>query len=145
MEGAEALTGNYAIIAFHAPFCYGVGVTVMEFVRNRGKAPTQFAGSVLKAMFQNWLIPGIVLGFIVNVTGLPIPQAIDDALVFIIAAALPSALFALGGVLVQYKPEVDLRIIAYVVGSFLLIHPTLVWSFGSAFCRSSGISFDLRS
>ena len=34
--GVGALAGNYAIIALHAPFCYGVGITVMEFVRARG-------------------------------------------------------------------------------------------------------------
>ena len=34
--GIEALEANYAIVAVHAPFCYGVGMTVMEIVRNRG-------------------------------------------------------------------------------------------------------------
>ena len=28
--GADAMAGNYAIIALHAPFCYGLGITVME-------------------------------------------------------------------------------------------------------------------
>ncbi len=129
--GADALTGNYAIIAFHAPFCYGVGVTVMEFVRNRGKSGTAFAGAVFRAMFQNALILGIVLGFFVNLTGLPIPGPVNDALDLIIRAALPGALFALGGVLVQYKPEGDLRTILFVCAVSLILHPILVWSFGS--------------
>lgn len=128
--GTDALTGNYAIVAFHAPFCYGVGVTVMEFVRNRGESGAKFAGAVLKSMFKNVLILGIGLGFIVNVTGLIIPTAIDDALVLIISAALPTALFALGGVLVQYRPEGDLRAIGFVCAVSLLLHPALVWLFG---------------
>ena len=136
--GTEALTGNFAVIAFHAPFCYGVGVTVMELVRNWGKSGAAFAGSVFRAMFQNALIVGIVLGFVVNLSELPIPGAVDDALDLIIAAALPGALFALGGVLVQYRPEGDLRTIAYVCLVSLLVHPTLVWTFGTV----SGLSTD---
>ncbi|MHA6262592.1 AEC family transporter [Arenibacterium sp. CAU 1754] len=130
--GADALTGNFAIIAFHAPFCYGVGVTVMEFVRARGKSVRAFAGSVLTAMFKNVLIIGIGLGFIVNLTGVSIPAVADDALGLITQAALPCALFALGGVLVQYRPEGDLRAIAFVCSVSLILHPTLVWTFGSA-------------
>lgn len=130
--GPDGLTGNFAIIAFHAPFCYGLGVTVMEFVRNRGKSGVVFAGAVLKAMFSNTLILGIALGFVVNLSGLPLPSMIDSALDLIIAAALPAALFALGGVLVQYKPEGDLRVIAYVCVIALLAHPAIVWMMGTA-------------
>lgn len=39
--GADALAANYAIIALHAPFCYGLGITVMEVVRNRGGGGAQ--------------------------------------------------------------------------------------------------------
>lgn len=130
--GSEALTGNFAIIAFHAPFCYGVGVMVMEFVRARGKSGFSFVRSVLSAMFKNVLIIGIGLGFIVNLTGFTIPTMVDDALSLIIRAALPCALFALGGILVQYRPEGDLRAIAFVCSISLMLHPALVWTFGSA-------------
>ena len=98
--GADALTANYAIIAFHSPFCYGLGITVMEIVRNRGQSPRQLATSVGRAMFRNALVIGILAGFAVNITGLPIPRVVDDALSLIVSAALPAALFALGGVLI---------------------------------------------
>lgn len=130
--GPEALIGNYAIVAFHAPFCYGIGVTVMEFVRNRGKSGAAFVGAVLKAMFQNWLILGIMLGFVVNIGDIPITQPVDDALDLVIRAALPGALFALGGVLVQYRPEGDLRTIGYVCAVSLILHPSMVWGFGTS-------------
>ncbi|MEC7259651.1 MAG: AEC family transporter, partial [Pseudomonadota bacterium] len=130
--GPDALTGNYAIIAFHAPFCYGIGVTVMEVVRGRGQTGMVMVKSVLTAMFKNALIIGIVLGFIFNIGGIPIPGVAEDALGLIIRAALPCALFALGGVLVQYRPEGDLRAIAFVCSVSLALHPMLVWTFGSA-------------
>lgn len=130
--GPENLAGNYAIIAFHAPFCYGVGITLMEIIRNRGGGGAKTVRAVLSAMFKNVLILGIVLGFVFNVGGLPVPEIVDSALSLIIRAALPAALFALGGVLVQYKPEGDLRTIAYVCCISLLLHPTLVWVFGKS-------------
>ncbi|NOD28908.1 MULTISPECIES: AEC family transporter [Ruegeria] len=137
--GPENLTGNYAIIAFHSPFCYGVGITVMEVVRNRGHGGVRMARSVLSAMFKNALILGIALGFLVNLSGLAIPAVVDEALGLITRAALPGALFALGGVLVKYKPEGDLRTIAYVCCISLMLHPSLVWVFG----KSTGLPQDL--
>ena len=130
--GPDSLTGNYAIIAFHSPFCYGVGITVMEIIRNRGHGSVRMARSVLSAMFKNALILGIGLGFIVNLTGITMPAAVDEALGLITRAALPGALFALGGVLVMYRPEGDLRTIAFVCGVSLLLHPSLVWLFGTS-------------
>lgn len=127
--GPENLAGNYAIIAFHSPFCYGLGITVMEIVRNRGQG-LRMVSSILSAMFKNVLILGIALGFVVNLTGLHIPNVVNQALDLIIRAALPSALFALGGVLVQYRPEGDLRAIGFVCAISLMVHPTLVWLFG---------------
>ena len=130
--GPENLTGNYAIIAFHSPFCYGVGITAMEIIRNRGRGHSRMLGATLSAMFKNALIIGIGLGFLVNISGLSLPVVLDDALGLISRAALPGALFALGGVLVQYRPEGDLRAITFVCAVSLLVHPSLVWTFGSA-------------
>jgi predicted permease len=131
--GPDALTGNIAIIAMHSPFCYGLGITVMEFVRNRGQSGVNLARNVGNAMFHNPLVIGIIAGFVVNFSGLAIPGVIDDALSLIVRAALPAALFALGGVLIQYKPEGDLKAIAMVCMIGLLIHPAIVWLLGTSF------------
>ncbi len=137
--GADALTGNYMIIAIHSPFCYGLGITVMEFVRNRGQSGLRLVHAVSRAMFHNPLVIGILLGFAVNLTGVKIPGVVDDALSLIVRAALPAALFALGGVLIQYKPEGDMKAIAMVCLIALIVHPSLVWLFGTGF----GVSQDL--
>lgn len=130
--GPENLTGNFAIIAFHSPFCYCVGITVMEVFRNRGHGGMRMIRSVLTAMFKNALILGIALGFIVNLSGVGIPAVVDDALNLITRAALPGALFALGGVLVKYRPEGDLRTIMFVCAVSLVLHPSLFWLFGTS-------------
>lgn len=130
--GPDALEANYAIISIHSPFAYGLGITMMEVVRNRGGKPHVTALRVLKAMFSNALVIAILLGFATNLGNLPVPVVVTDAVSLIGRAALPAALFGLGGVLYRYRPEGDLRTILYVVAISLVMHPTLVWIFGSA-------------
>jgi predicted permease len=128
--GPDALTANYAIIALHAPFCYGVGITVMEVLRGRGVAGVAVLGRVLRSMFRNALVIGILLGVAVNLAGIPVPVVLDEAVALMARAGLPVALFGLGGVLVQYRPEGDLRIIAFISAVSLFLHPAIVWMLG---------------
>lgn len=136
--GAEALRFNYAIIAVHAPFCYLLGVTAMETVRARGAPLSGLPRKVGRAMFHNALVIGIVLGFAVNLAGITLPKVIDDALSLMIRAALPAALFGLGGILLRYRIEGDLRIIALICAASLVLHPSVAWVAGKAL----GLSVD---
>lgn len=129
--GAQSLADNYAIIAVHAPFCYGLGMTVMEVVRSRGAPARELPRKVLRAMFQNALIVGIALGFVFNLGGIPIPGVLSDALDLMIRAALPAALFGLGGVLFRYRPQGDMRAILFVCGLSLILHPAIAWTVGT--------------
>lgn len=130
--GADALEANFVLIALHSPFCYGVGITVMEVVRARERQAAAVTRTVLRAMFSNALILGIGLGFIVNLSALPLPAVFDDALDLMVRAALPAALFGLGGVLVRYRPQGDLRLVLFVCAISLLIHPLITSSLGAA-------------
>lgn len=131
--GSDSLSANYAIIAMHAPFCYGLGIVVMEVVRARGSNLGQLPAKVVKAIFSNALIVAITLGVIVNFTGISLPNALNEALNLMVRAALPVALFGLGGVLYRYKPEGDMRAILFIVGVSLLLHPTITYGFGRAY------------
>ncbi|MGR3541469.1 MAG: AEC family transporter [Hasllibacter sp.] len=138
--GAGALAGNYAIIAIHSPFCYGVGITAMEVVRARaaGNGAAGLAPKVLRAMFSNALILGIALGFAVNLGGVPLPAMLTEALDMLVRAALPAALFGLGGVLWRYRPEGDLATVAFVCGLSLVLHPAIAYGLGSALGLGTG-------
>lgn len=136
--GADALQPNYAIIALHAPFCYGVGITAMEIARARNSGVSASPQKVLGAMFKNVLVIGIAAGFVFNVMGLPLPGVVEDALGMIILTALPIALFGMGGVLVQYRPEGDLRAIAMVCTLSLFVHPAITWSLSQTFGLGTG-------
>lgn len=127
--GTVALGPNYTIIAFNAGFCYLVGITTMEIVRAQARG-LQLLKTVANAMFHNALMIGIAAGFIVNFTGIQMPAIVQDALDLMIRAALPAALFGLGGVLYRYKPEGDVGAIAMLCTIALVIHPAITWSIG---------------
>ncbi len=130
--GADALAGNYAIVAFHAPVMYLIGVTAMEIVRGAGQTPFATVHTVANSMFHNALIVGIGLGLLVNLTGFPLPRVVFDGVDLMARAALQAALFGLGGVLVRYRPEGDLKVITMVCVISLIVHPTLAWGLGTA-------------
>ena len=130
--GMDALQANYAIIAVHSPFCYGIGISVMEITRARGSTGPALVAKVLRAMFSNALILGIAAGFAVNLLNIPLPGPLNDGLDMMVRAALPAALFGLGGVLVRYRPEGDLRIVLYVCLVALLVHPLITRGLGAA-------------
>lgn len=130
--GPDALVPNYAIISIHAPFCYLLGITTMEIAIARTRTPLRLLKTVGRAMFSNALMIGIVLGFFVNLTALPLPGVVDEALTLMIRAALPAALFGLGGVLYRYRPEGDAKVIAYVCVLSLLVHPAIAYGMGRA-------------
>ena len=131
--GTAALTANFAIIAVHAPICYGIGITIMELVRGRGSSAQELLRKVLQAIFKNALVIALGLGFFVNLLGIILPLVLTDGLDLLARAALPAALFGLGGVLVRYRPEGDLRVIFYICAISLLVHPSLVWITGHYF------------
>lgn len=128
--GADALGPNFAIIAVHAPFCFALGVTGMELAKGGGGSVVARALKIARAMFGNALVIGIAAGFVVNLSGVALPVIFTDALDLMVRAALPAALFGLGGILVRYRPEGDLRAILFVCAVTLLLHPTIVWGMG---------------
>ena len=102
----------------------------MEIVRAE-TGGLALAGTVARAIFRNALMIGIGLGFAVNLAGVPIPRVVDDALDLMIRAALPAALFGLGGVLYRYRPEGDAGVIAMICAISLILHPAIAWGLGS--------------
>lgn len=143
--GAGALDANYALIALHSPLMYALGITAMEVVRShgRGLAAPRIAGQIGRGLVTNPLIIGIAAGFALNLAGASLPEPAWAAVDMLGRAGLPAALFGLGGILVRYRPEGDLRVVAMVTGLSLLLHPAVTWALGT---RTFGLSVaELRS
>jgi len=128
--GVDALVANFAIVSLHAPFCYFVGITAMEIAKSDRDSIAQVALNVGKSMMKNALFIAILLGLLVNIADVALPKAFLDGTNMVATTALPAALFGMGGVLYQYRPEGDFGAIAWVVGISLLVHPAIVWSLG---------------
>lgn len=125
--GIEALAFNFAIIAIHAPFCYLLGITAMEISRADGRGVADTARAVAKAMFRNSLMIGLACGFIVNLSGVTLPEWIWAAVDMMVRAALPAALFGLGGVLTRYAIRVQVPQVAMIAVLSLLVHPAIAY------------------
>ena len=130
--GAAALAGNYAIISVHSPLLYTLGIAAMEGVRSRGQGQGRaaLARQIARAVLAQPLVLGIVAGFAVNLTGLPLPEVAWSAVGLMVQAAIPAALFGLGGVLHRYRPEGDMATIGVVCALCLVVHPALTFGLG---------------
>ena len=130
--GTAALQGNFAIISIHAPVFYAFGITLMELARSHGLglSPLTLARQVARAILTQPLVIGILCGFAVNLSGVPLPGIAWSAIDMVIRAALPAALFGLGGILYRYKPEGDFRAIAILSAVSLVLHPGITCVLG---------------
>ncbi len=128
--GEDALLHNFAIVSIHAPFCYFLGITIMELIKSTEKSINKKGIVIMKAMFSNALLAGIVLGFLFNICGINLAKPIQTSIDMIVAVALPVALFGMGGILYQYRPEGDIGPITMICAVSLLVHPAIVWVTG---------------
>lgn len=131
--GPDALEANFAIIAIHAPFCYSLGIGMMELVRARGTGLNipRLVAQIGRQMSRNPLVIALLLGFVFNLGNIPLPLPIMDAVQMMVAASVPTALFAVGGVLTQYKIEGDWRVVMGICAIALILHPLLAWVFAT--------------
>jgi malonate transporter and related proteins len=131
--GHDALQGNFAILSVHAPMFYAFGITLMEWAKSRGMALSHRAllRQVLGAILSQPLVRGILLGFAVNLSGVTLPDVIWSGVDLVSRAGLPAALFALGGILVRYRPEGDLRAVVWLSVASLIVHPGVTWLLGT--------------
>ena len=133
--GPEALDGNWAIIALHSPMLYTFGIVMMEFTRAKGSdlSVGQVALRTLIGISRTPMVIGIACGLLMNVlmsVGLVMPEGFWAAVDMIAKAALPAALFGLGGILMRYRPEGDMLAIAMCCGCALILHPAITFGLG---------------
>jgi predicted permease len=125
--GEDALEPAFAIIAFHAPFCYLVGILTMEMSRRDGAPMADALKRTASAMFHNALTLGILAGFAFNLLGIPLPEPVAAAVDLIAAAGLPVALFALGGVLTRYRLRTEIGEAGMATVLSTMLHPFIAW------------------
>lgn len=136
--GNEAISGNLAIIALHSPLLYTFGITVMEFTRARGQrlSVRRVAFRALSGVLRTPLVIGIGCGLVMNLlmqNGVTLPEGVWVAADMMASAALPAALFGIGGVLHRYRPEGDSIAIFICCLCSLVVHPVITYGLGILF------------
>ena len=126
--GAAALAPSFAIISVHAPFCYFLGITVMEFARADGRGLADTLRVVVRTIVRNALMIGLAIGFAVNLGGIPIPGPVRVGVDMMADAALPAALFGLGGVLTRYSLRASLAEAGMIAALSLAVHPAITYA-----------------
>ena len=125
--GVDGMAPSFALVSLNAPVCYLVGITAMELLRADGRSAVDTSRIVVAAIFRNSLMIGILLGFFVNFTGLPLPAPLLGAIDLLARASLPVALFALGGLLTRYQLSKSLGEAGMISVISLLLQPALTW------------------
>ena len=128
--GNTALEVAFAIIAIHAPFCYILGIISMEFCRVDGLGVLATLKVALKQILNNALTQGLILGFIVNLSGFQMPTPLMTTVELMARSSLPVALFGLGAVLVSYKISSSFGEISLVTFNKLVLHPSVAYLVG---------------
>lgn len=125
--GKQALQSNYAIISVHVPFCYIIGITLMETLRADGAGYTTVLKNIVRTIFKSPLAVALMLGFMFNFSGLSMPAVVSSALDMMVRSALPVALFALGAILPRYKITNNLPEVAAVALIKLILFPAIAY------------------
>lgn len=131
---AAAVDAMLAIISMHIPILLTLGMVAMAISR-ADAAPDSRIGAALATVAgdvaRNPFMIGLALGLLVNLSGLAAPAPIASALDMVARAALPTALFALGGALTRYAVKDEIGWASLIVAFSLLAHPAIAYGLGA--------------
>lgn len=128
--GKSALGPNLAIISVNAPICYLIGISVMEFFGNERKTIKYAVIDILKTVISNNITMSLIIGLIFNFLSIPIFNPLQTALSLISTGAVPVALFALGGVIVQYSLSRKIGKVILISFLSLFFQPMITFGIG---------------
>lgn len=124
--GPLAVLPSVLILVSDALVTVPLSVAVVEAGLGGGRTLT-LARTVGRGLGRNPLILATAAGALVSVAGITLPVPVRTLGNFLGAAALPCALFALGGSLVGRFVPTAPGVVGLLVGLKLLAHPALVW------------------
>lgn len=126
--GGPVLAAVFGLIAFHGTYNYFVGFVAMEVIRRDGTSPLAGLRRAFVTTVRNPLMIGLLGGIALNLLGVRLPEVVLDALGMFSGAALPVALFSLGGVLTRYRLRDEMGEALMVSLVSLLVLPALTWA-----------------
>lgn len=125
--GDNAMTPVFGIIALHPVIMYIVGIMTMEITRADGRPFAETLKVAGKSILSNALMIGIVLGLLVNLSGLALPEVLAVPVNMIAGAAIPAALVGLGAALTRYRVREEFSEALMVSVLSLFFHPLIAF------------------
>ena len=125
--GGAVAAAVFGLIALHSIYNYFLGFVAMEMIRRDGQSFLAGLRRAFTTTFKNPLMIGLIAGMAVNLTGIALPTAIEQALDMLRASALPVALFSLGGVLTRYRLRDEIGEAMMISILSLLLQPALAY------------------
>ncbi|TVQ54633.1 MAG: AEC family transporter [Rhodobacteraceae bacterium] len=129
--GEGALPPVFSILAIHAPLHYAVGIVTMETLRRDGTGAAETAARAAGAILSNALTIGIASGLLLNALSVRLPGFAETAMEMMARAALPVALFGLGGAMTRYAIRADLGEAAMATTLSIVVHPLVAFVLGA--------------
>ena len=129
--GEAAAVPLSLLVAFHSALIFTLTTIVAEVGAGAAVSWRGVAANVGRGLATNPILWGILAGLALDLLDLPLPAVLDRLAEILGAAALPSALFALGANLSRFRVKGSLREALALTGLKIVVHPLLVWSLGA--------------
>jgi malonate transporter len=129
--GNQGLVAILFVISFHPPIMISIPTIVVEIARGRTGSLRKTIVAVVTTLLRNPIIIGLVAGLLWGATGLDLPKPVGKFADLLKAAGPPTALFAVGASLTQFKIAGDLPQSLTIVVIKLIALPATVWVFST--------------
>lgn len=125
--GDQATLPLFLLIALHGVILFSATTIIAEVGLGHGQAFSKLPKTVVKRLFANPILIGLLAGLLFNLSGLTIPSPVDALAETLGDAAMPCATFAMGASISRFKLAGSLPHVGVSALLKLVIHPILVW------------------
>ena len=126
MVGTAAVAPFAMVLLIENLLMLPLALILADLGRDEDRRLTRIIARIAPALLKNPVILGILLGLLVSLTGMKIPQMLDQTLGYLSRTVTGLGLFIVGGMLVGFQYRGHLHDVTVVVLAKLLLHPALV-------------------
>jgi len=130
LYGERGVLLTSTIIAINGMLYYSLVTACIELGRGKDAHPVVIVRQTVRALLTNPVLVPMLLGLAWGAARWPLPRVAEVFLDHLGAAVGPTALFALGGSMVQFRIAGDLHQVSIIVLMKMLLHPLVVWLLG---------------
>lgn len=124
--GESSLPSVALVLLFNGLILWSLVTISVEWSQN-GSLTLRGFSKTLRSVFKNPIIIGIISGTLFSLTGLAMPDVIDQPLSMVAQIASPLSLIVLGMGMAEYKISERWQISAAICTLKLLVQPMIVW------------------